>query len=73
MANLMASIIIKPSVAFNRGDTFIFSSWIYTADGAGSFQSYLTMTLDPKTGFVTLPEVVTNQLVENFDEILLYT
>jgi hypothetical protein len=37
MANLMASIFIQPTVGFNRGDTFIFGSWICTADGAGSF------------------------------------
>jgi hypothetical protein len=26
MANSMASIFIKPTVAFNRGDTFVFGS-----------------------------------------------
>jgi hypothetical protein len=38
MANSMASILIKPTIAFNRGDTFVFDSWVCTADGAGSFQ-----------------------------------
>jgi hypothetical protein len=37
MANSKATIFIKPTVAFNRGDTFVFGSWVYTADGAGSF------------------------------------
>jgi hypothetical protein len=64
MANSTASIVIKPTVTFNRDDTFIFGSWVYTADGAGSFQRYLTMTPDPETGLVTLPEVVTGQLIE---------
>jgi hypothetical protein len=28
MANSAASIFIKPTVAFNRGDTFVFGSWV---------------------------------------------
>jgi hypothetical protein len=50
MANSTASIFIKPTAAFNRGDTFVFSSWVCTADGTGSFQRLLTMALNPKTG-----------------------
>jgi hypothetical protein len=50
MTNSTASIVIKPTAAFNRCDTFIFCTWVYTADGAGSFQRYLTMTPDPETG-----------------------
>jgi hypothetical protein len=57
MANSTASIFIKPTVAFNCGDTFVFGSWVCTADGAGSFQRRLTMMPNPKTGLVTLPEV----------------
>jgi hypothetical protein len=72
MANSMASIFIKPTVAFNRGDTFVFVSWVCIADGAESFQRRLTMTPDPKTGLVTLPEVVTGDLAEKFGEISLY-
>ena len=71
MANSTASVYIKPTVAFNRGDTFVFGFWVCTADGAGSFQRYLTMTPDPETGLVTLPEAVTGQLVEKFDELSL--
>jgi hypothetical protein len=37
MANSKATIFIKPTVAFNRGDTFVFGSWVYTANGAGPF------------------------------------
>jgi hypothetical protein len=55
MANSTASIFIKPIVAFNRGDTFVFGSWVCTADGARSFQRCLTMTPNPKIGLVTLP------------------
>jgi hypothetical protein len=55
MANSTASIFIKPTIAFNRGNTFVFGSWVRTADGAGSFQRHLTMSPDPKTGLVTLP------------------
>jgi hypothetical protein len=56
MANSTASIFIKPTVAFNRGDTFVFGSWVCTADGAGSFQRHLTMTPNLKTGLVTPPK-----------------
>jgi hypothetical protein len=43
MANSTASIFIKPTVVFNRGDTFVFGSWVCTDDGAASFQRRLTM------------------------------
>jgi hypothetical protein len=72
MANSMASVYIKPSVAFNRGDTFVFDAWVYTADGAGSFQRCLTMPPNPETGLVTLPEVVTGELASKFGEISLF-
>jgi hypothetical protein len=71
-ANSTASISIKPTVAFNRGDTFVFGSWVCTADGAGSFQRRLTMTPNPSTGLVTLPEVTTGELTGKFREISLY-
>jgi hypothetical protein len=72
MENLMASIIIKPTVALNRGDTFVFGSWVCTADSAGSFQRHLTMTPNPKTGLVMLPEVVIGTLTGKNGEISLY-
>jgi hypothetical protein len=72
MANSMASIFIKPTLAFNRGDTFVFESWVCTADGAGSFQRRLTMTPNPKTRLVTLLKVITGTLAEKFGEISLY-
>jgi hypothetical protein len=31
MANSTASIFIKPIVAFNHGNTFVFESWVCTA------------------------------------------
>jgi hypothetical protein len=72
MANSTASFFIKPIATFNRGDTFIFGSWVCTADGARSFQHRLSMTSNPSTGLVTLPEVVTGELAEKFGEISLY-
>jgi hypothetical protein len=72
MANSTASIFIKPTVAFNRGDTFVFGSWVCTSDGARSFQRRLTMTPNPKTGLMTLPEVITGNLARKFGEISLY-
>jgi hypothetical protein len=72
MANSTAPVCFKPTVAFNRGDTFVFGAWVCTADGAGSFQRRLTMQPNPKTGFVTLPEVVTGELAGKFGEISLF-
>jgi hypothetical protein len=72
MAISTASIFIKPTVAFKRGDIFVFGSWVCTTDGAGSFQRRLTMSPNPETGLVTLPEVVTGNLAGKFGEISLY-
>jgi hypothetical protein len=72
MANLTASVLIKPVVAFNHGDTFVFGSWLCIADGTGSFQRRLTMTPNPSTGLVMLPEVVTGELAGKFGKISLY-
>jgi hypothetical protein len=72
MANSTASVFIKPTVAFNCGDTFVFGSWVCTTDDAGSFQRRLTMPPNPETGLVTLPEVVTGNLAGKFSEISLY-
>jgi hypothetical protein len=72
MANSTASVFIKPVATFNRGDTFVFGSWVCIVDGTGSFQRRLTMTPNLSTGLVTLPEVVTGELVGKFGEILLY-
>jgi hypothetical protein len=71
MVNSTASIIIRPTVAFNHGDTFVFGSWVCTTDCARSFQRYLSMTPDLDTRLVTLPEVVTNPLVEKFGDFSL--
>jgi hypothetical protein len=72
MANSTTSIFIKPTVAFNRGDTFVFGSWVCTADGTGSFQRRLTMPPNPETGLVMLPEVVTGDVTGKFGEVSLY-
>jgi hypothetical protein len=72
MANSKTSIFIKPAVAFNRGDTFVFGSWVCTADSVGSFQRRLTMAPNPKTRLVTLPEVIMGDLARKFGEISLY-
>jgi hypothetical protein len=69
---MTASIFIKPTVAFNRSDTLVFGSWVCTADGAGSFQRCLSMPPNPKTGLVTLPEVVAGDLAGKFGKISLY-
>jgi hypothetical protein len=72
MANSTAPVYFKPTVAFDRGDTFMFGAWVCTADSAGSFQRRLTMPRNPKTGLVTLPDVVTGELAGKFGEISLF-
>jgi hypothetical protein len=72
MANSTASIFIKPTFAFNCSDTFVFGSWVCTADGVGSFQRRLTMTPNLKTGLVTLLKVITGDLVRKFGKISLF-
>jgi hypothetical protein len=72
MANPTAPVYFKPTVAFNRGDTFVFRAWVCTADGAGSFQRCLTTQPNPETGFVMLPEVVTGELAGKFGESSLF-
>jgi hypothetical protein len=72
MANSTTPVYIKPTIAFNRGDTFIFGAWVSTADGTGSFQRRLTMPANPETGFVMLPEVFTGELAGKFGEISLF-
>jgi hypothetical protein len=72
MANSTAPVYIKPTVAFNRGDTFVFGAWVCTADGAGSFQRRLAMPPNSETGLVMLLEVVTGELAGKFGEISLF-
>jgi hypothetical protein len=72
MVNSTAPIYIKPTVALNRGDTFVFGAWVCTVDGVGSFQRRLTMPPNPQTGLVTLPEVVTGELAGKFSGISLF-
>jgi hypothetical protein len=72
MANLTASILIEPTITFNRSNTFVFGSWVCTVDGTGSIQRHLTMMPNPKTGLVTLSEVTTRTLAGKLGEISLY-
>jgi hypothetical protein len=72
MAISTAPVYIKPTVAFNHGDTFVFGAWFCTTDGTWCFQRRLTMPPNPETGLVTLPEVVTGELTGKFGEISLF-
>jgi hypothetical protein len=72
MANSTALISIKPTVALNYGDTFVFGSWVCTADGARSIQHRLTVVPNPSTRLVTLPEVIMGELTVKLGEISLY-
>ena len=44
LANSMASVVINSTVAFERGDIFVFGSWVCVADGAGSFLRFIAAT-----------------------------
>jgi hypothetical protein len=72
LANSTASVYIKPTIAFNLGDTIVFGARVCIADGAGSFQRRLTMPPNPETVLVTLPEVVTGELASKFGKISLF-
>jgi hypothetical protein len=72
MSNLTTSISNKPTVTFNRGDTFVFGSWVCSAHGVGSFQRRLTIAPNPSTGLVTLPEVIAGDLAGKSGQISLY-
>ena len=67
----MAQITIKPTVTFKQGDTFIFGSWVCIVNGAGSFQRYLTLTLELKPAPMTLPQAPMDDLAKDFSEISL--
>jgi hypothetical protein len=73
MENSTASVLIKPTLAFKHGETFVFGSWVCTADGAGSFKYCLTMMPNPKNGLVTLSEDITRTIAGKFGEISLYS
>ena len=65
----MALVTIKPIVAFQQGDTFVFGSWVCVADGVGSFQRFLVPTPESKLKSSTLTQASMENLVENFGEI----
>ena len=67
----MAQVIIKPFIAFKQGDTFVFDSWVCIANGAGSFQRYLTPTSEKKPAPATLTQASLEDLTENFSEVSL--
>jgi hypothetical protein len=68
----------RPLAFFNYSKIFFFLKQLLlidserTDDGAGSFQRRLAMTPNPRTGLVTLPEVITGDLAGKFSEISLY-
>jgi hypothetical protein len=65
----MASVTINSTVAFERGDTFIFGSWVCVADGAGSFLRFIAATPEQLHAPPSPQATVTN-LVENLGEIM---
>ena len=70
LANSMASVVINSTVAFERGDTFVFGSWVCVADGAGSFLRFIAAT----PGELRAPpptEAPVINLVKRFGEIAL--
>jgi hypothetical protein len=67
MANSTAPVCFKPTVAFNHGDTFVFGAWVCTADGAGSFQRRLTISLAPGSAQLKREEELKEEYPHLFD------
>ena len=76
--NLMASFKFDIP-AISAGTTFVFGSWVYTADGSGDFSSHFFDTTSMKTlrqeqlGETTSAEILLPQLAEEIEKILLKT
>jgi hypothetical protein len=67
----------RPLAFFNYSKIFFLKQLLLidserTDDGAESFQRRLAMTPNPRTGLMTLPEVITGDLAGKFSEISLY-
>jgi hypothetical protein len=68
LANLMASFNL--TIALEEGTNFIFSSWAFVADGAGSFHRHLATTTGPKAPALT-PYPTIDDLVDDRGKIQL--
>jgi hypothetical protein len=58
------------SVVLDEGTTFIFSSWIYVANGSSGFNSYLADSREPETSASTQHSDL-DEFIDNLDEMLL--
>jgi hypothetical protein len=54
-----------------EGTTFIFSSWVCVADGAGSFHHHLATTTGPN-GSASTPRPMIDDIVEDLVKIQLF-
>jgi hypothetical protein len=67
--NLMASFNFT-SVVLDEGTTFIFSSWIYVANGLGRFNSHLANSKELEASSST-PSSDLDEFIDNLDDLLL--
>lgn len=65
----MAQVIIKTTVAFIAGTTFIFGSWVCVTDGAGNFHHHIAPAPDKKQHPMKLKRQALEDLVEKFGKI----
>jgi hypothetical protein len=68
-ANSMASFQFTRSVP-SQGTTFVFGSWVYIADGAGSFRPFL-IDMKPKTP-VADPHSDLDKFVDDLDDLSIH-
>src|SRR5687767_6238291 len=66
LANLMDQVIIKPTIAFEAGMTFIFGSWFCVTDGAGDFHSHIAPALEKQQHAINLRRQTLEDLFEKF-------
>jgi hypothetical protein len=65
----MASFQFTRSVPF-QGTTFVFGSWVYVVDGAGSFRRFL-VDMKPKTPTVG-PHSDLNKFIDDLDDLSIH-
>jgi hypothetical protein len=53
----------------DEGTTFIFGSWIYVANGLGSFNIHLANSKEPEASSST-PSSDLNEFIDNLDDLL---
>jgi hypothetical protein len=69
LENSMASFNFTSGM-LNEGTIFIFSSWIYVANGLGGFNSHLANSKEPEATSST-PSSDLDEFIDSLDDLLL--